>query len=136
MRGQSPVFEQVMLFAVGIAIFIMSFSMFKIYEIYFTDVIIKDQLNEVKDFITSNILRVSKKDRDSSIILEIPRTILNQPYEVSLSDKGINITSMVSKVYVESELYNLTESFEFSGNIRSSHGKHIIYKKGNKIIIE
>ncbi len=124
-----------MLFAVGVAIFIVCFSMFNIYEIYFTDITIEDQLNGVKNFIISNILRLSKNPENFSIVLEIPRRILNQPYEVTLSDNGINITAAVSRAHVESGIYNLTESFEFSGSILSSHGKHIIYKKGNKIII-
>ena len=137
MRGQSLIFEQVMLFVVGIAIFIVCFTMFRIYEDHFSDMTMRDQLNGVKDFIVSNILRLSKQgEMNSSIILEIPRRINNQPYEVSLSNDGINITTMASNVYVDSGLYNLTESFEFSGKALSSYGKHIIYKKGNKIIIE
>ena len=136
MRGQSPIFEQVMLFSIGVAIFIACLSIFNIYEAYFTDIMMEDQLNEVEGFIISNILRLSKKDENFSMALEIPRRILNQIYEVNLSDNGISITTMGSTAYVESGLYNLTESFEFSGSIISSYGKHIIYKKGNKIIIE
>jgi hypothetical protein len=116
MKGQSPIFEQVMLFSISIAIFIICLSIFHIYEVYFTDIMMEDQLTGVKDFITSNILTLSKKNENFSMKLEIPGRILNQIYEINL--------------------YNLTESFEFSGSILSSYGKHIIYKKGNKIIIE
>jgi len=136
MKGQSPIFEQVMLFSIGVAILIACLSIFNIYEVYFTDIMMEDQLNEVEGFIISNILRLSKKGENFSMALEIPSRILNQIYEVNLSDNGINITTMESTAYVESGIYNLTESFEFSGSIISSHGKHIIYKKGNKIIIE
>ncbi len=137
MKAQSPVFEQVMLFSVSIAIFILCFSMFKIYESYFTDILITDQLNGVRDFIVSNILILSKSGfADSSIALEMPKSIVNQPYEVSLSDRGINITAVAERISVESGLYNLNESFRFSGSIKSSYGGHMIYKKGNKIIIE
>ena len=138
MRGQSPIFEQVMLFVLGVAIFIICFSMFKIYEDYFTDITVRDQLDAAKNFIISNILKLSKRSGDinSSIMLKIPRKAVNQPYQVSLSSKGINVTSLASGMYSDSGLYNLSKSFELEGSTLSSYGKCIIYKKGNKIIIE
>ena len=66
MKGQSPIFEQVMLFLIGVAIFIACLSVFSIYEVYFTDIMMEDQLNEVEGFIISNILRLSKKDARGS----------------------------------------------------------------------
>lgn len=127
-----------MLFVLGVAIFLMCFSMFKIYEDYFTDATIRDQLETTKDFITSNILKLSKRSEDvnSSIMLKIPRRATNQLYSISLSSQGINLTSLASKVYTDSPLYSLSESFELEGGALSSYGKCIIYKKGNKIIIE
>lgn len=127
-----------MLFAMGVAIFIICFSVFRIYEDYFTEMTIRDQLDNVKNFVTSNILRLCRKggNVNSTIILKMPRTIVNEVYQISLSDSGINITSLASKISVSSDLYGLTESFEFSGTALSSYGNYIIYKKENRIIIE
>lgn len=138
MKGQSPVFEQVMLFVLGVAIFVICFSMFRIYENYFTDATVRDQLDAAKDYISSNILKLSKRggEINSSIMLKIPTRASNQPYRITLSDRGINVTSLSSKMYSDSYLYNLSDSFELGGGTISSYGKCIIYKNGNRIIIE
>lgn len=135
-KGQSLIFEQVLLFAIGIVIFISSFAVFRVYEAHFLSVTVNDQINEIKDWMVSNILELSKKDINSSVILRIPKRVDSQPYEIRLSNSGINVTALITFASTSSNLYGLNESMEFEGRASSDSGKIIIYKKGDKIIIQ
>jgi len=134
--GQSLIFEQVMLFAIGVAIFVALFAVFMVYQNYFASVNLQNQLDEVKDVIVSNIMKLSEKKNVSAyIVMDIPREISEEGYEIILSDKGLNVTSLITGVWKFSSLYGLNESYNLTGRVTSVLGRFIIYKKENKIIL-
>lgn len=135
MKAQSLVFEQVMLFVIGIAILIICFSIFTTYQDYFLSVSVNDQLEEVRNLIVFNILKLSEKEDEveSSITLPISKNVGSEAYKVELSENGLNVTSLASGVSKFSNVYGLNESFEFSGRIVSTLGRIIIYKTGKRI---
>jgi len=133
-KAQTLVFENVLLFGIGVAIFVLCYAVFTSYQLYFSGVGNIDQMNRIKNIITSNVLFLEeKKTANSSIIIKIPKKIGGQIYKIKLSNDGINVST--SDSYVFSSLYILDNSLYISGKTTSIKGKVTIYKRGNKIII-
>jgi len=136
MKGQTAIFEQALLFLIGFTIFMMYLAVFNIYEGYFKSVGVNDQLTEVKNYVGSNILKLyAKEGANSSVTLKIPKDAGGQVYKIELSNKGLNVTNLVSSVSKHSAIYNINKSFSLSGNVTSISGRITIYKIGNEITI-
>jgi hypothetical protein len=136
LSGQSLIFEQVMLFGIGVAIFVVLFAVFTIYQHYFASVNLHNQLDEVNDVVVLNIIKLVEKDNVTAhVIVDIPRRIGDEGYEIVLSDRGLNVTSLLTGVSKSSSLYGLNESYNLTGSVMSIFGRIIIYKKENKIIL-
>lgn len=139
MKAAALVFERVMLFAVGVIIFIACYAIFMDYQSYFIEISIEDQLVAVGNHITTNIVMVAEKDNitETRLSIKIPTRIGNEPYSVELSDAGLNISTLTtgqSKMFL---LYGLNESFILGGDriVSTSVNEILIYKKGNRIIL-
>ncbi len=134
-KGQTVVFEQVLLFTIGVAIFIASFALFTTYHSHYITLMRWDQLKSLKEYMVSNIIELSEKGEfESSIILKIPKTIGNEFYRITLSREGLNVSFFRAGAgYDFSHLYGLNNSYTFEGSVTSEKGKVIIYKKGNSI---
>jgi hypothetical protein len=139
MKAAAQVFERVMLFAVGVLIFIACYAIFMNYQSYFIEISIEDQLDVVGNHITTNIIIVAEKQNmtETRLSIKIPSRVGNEPYSVELSDAGLNITTLTtqqSKIYM---LYGLNESFILGGDsiVSTSVNEILIYKKGNRIIL-
>jgi hypothetical protein len=136
-KGQTLVFEQVMIFSIGVVILIMSISLFTMYQNYYTSTSTMDQLTEVKEYVLSSIIMVCEKDANSTVILTIPKTIGNNFYKLSLSSAGLNVTLESGPAMGDfSPLYGLNATFEFSGMAISDLGKVVIYKNGNSVVLD
>jgi hypothetical protein len=126
-----------MLFAVSVIIFIICFSVFSIYQGYFNGVAVDDGLTQLEAIVSSNIFKLVEKNpqTNSTIQVEIPKTIGGQQYEIELGDKTLNITTASGRVK-SSGIYSLGDVYEFQGGrILSTNGKFVIYKKENRIIL-
>jgi hypothetical protein len=135
-KGQSLIFEQVILFSIGVVIFIMCFAVFNIYQTYFSSVGINDQLDQLRSWVSSNILKLAENtEANSSIILEIPRRLAGEEYEIELNDDGIRVMSYMTMTEKQTPLFNLSSQYRLSGKVVSSGSRFIIYKRGNEIII-
>ncbi len=135
-KAQTMIFEQVILFGIGVTIFITCFAIFNIYQEYFVSTSLNDQLGETRDWISSNILILTENPyANMTVILDVPKTIGGEEYEISLDDDGLTLQSIVTKTVKRSSLFNLTDQFKFSGSVSSSERRFVIYKKGNEIII-
>jgi hypothetical protein len=134
-KGQTLVFEQVLLFSIGVAIFIASFALFSMYQSHYISAMRWDQLKGVKEYLVSSIIELSEKEEfESSVTLEIPRMIGNDFYRIRLSNSGLNISILTGDIdYDFSPLYGLGNSYTFEGSVTSDRGKVIIYKIGNSI---
>lgn len=135
MKSQSIVVEHVILFTIALGIFIISLLFFTTHQARFSESILLDQLTGVKEYLSSYILELSLKKENCSYVIKIPRKVGEEYYKITLSDNGLNITSLVTHRYVFSTLFNLNQSIRFSGEVTSEKGSMIIYKTGNKITI-
>lgn len=135
MKAQVLIFEQVMLFVIGVGIFVVCFVVFITYQDYFLSVSVNDQLENVRNLISFNILKLSEKEDEveSFITLPISKNVVGEAYKIELSENGLNVTSLVSGISKFSNLYALNESFNFSGKVVSTVGRIIIYKKEKRI---
>lgn len=136
LSGQSLIFEQVLLFGIGVGIFVALFAVFTVYQNYFTSVNLHNQLDEVKDVVVLKIIKLIEKENVTTyMVVEIPRRISDEGYEIVLSNNGLNVTSLLTGVSKSSSLYGLNESYNLTGSVMSIFGRIIIYKKENKIIL-
>ena len=137
-KGQSMVFEQVLLFTVGVVILMASFSLFMMYQNYYIHETSQDQITQVKEYVLSNIIEICENDEfNSSITLSIPKTVGGVMYKLSLSNDGLNITQEpIYHISDFSSLYGLNKTFSFGGMVVSDTGKIILYKNGKLIIID
>lgn len=136
LSGQSLIFEQVLLFGIGVGIFVALFAVFTVYQNYFTSVNLHNQLDEVKDVVVLKIIKLIEKENVTThMVVDIPRRISDEGYEIVLSNNGLDVTSLLTGVSKSSSLYGLNESYNLTGSVMSIFGRIIIYKKENKIIL-
>jgi len=131
------VFEQVLMFSIGVAIMIMAFALFTMYQNYYTSATASDQMTEVKEYVLSSIIKACESDANVTMILTIPKTVSNSFYKISLSNAGLNVTLEPPSGSGDfSPLYGLNETFEFSGMAISDLGKVVVYKNGNLVSLD
>ncbi len=137
-KGQILVFEQVLIFSIGVVILILSLSLFMMYQNYYLSTTTQDQLSEVKEYVLSSIIKItSERDMNASFVLTIPKTVGSTFYKISLSNSGLNITlEPEGKAGDFSTLCGLNESFNFTGRVVSDMGKVVVYKRDNWIILD
>jgi hypothetical protein len=136
-KGVSLVFEHVLLFMIGIVIFLACFATFRSYELYFTQSITRDQFNEVSEWVVSKMVALSEGDEvNSTLRVRVPALLGNEPYEINLSQEGISVTSLASRRNLFSPLSSINKTFSLGGGFSTLHGSEfLIYKRGNQIII-
>jgi len=134
MRGQLPVFEAVLIFGIGVAIFILCYAVFSSHQQSFNTFGVHAQLNNVQNVMVSYVLLLAEKDANSSVKVDLPRTIANLPYKVILNKSGLFVESELGKRH--HSLYGLNETFNFSGSANSARGIFTIKRSSNKIYIE
>ena len=139
MKAAATIFERVMLFMVGVIIFIACFAIFSNYQSYFLEISTEDQLDNVGNHITTNIIKIAEKKNvtEAKISIKIPPRVGNEAYIIRLSSTGLNITTAVSLQSRSFRLYGLNESYSLGGDsiISTSVSEILIYKKANRIIL-
>ncbi|MBM3304224.1 MAG: hypothetical protein FJY76_03930 [Candidatus Aenigmarchaeota archaeon] len=138
MKGQMLVFEQVLLFAIGVLIFVICFASFSAYEGYFVQTGNEDQLVQVRDYIAYAVVKASEgwNGTNSYFTIRIPKTIGGEIYRVRLWPGGLNVTMLPSMKYSFTGLYGLNATAEFKeSEVTSTSGMIVLYKNGNKIIL-
>ncbi len=135
-KSQAIIFENVLIFTISIAIFILLFAVFTIYQSYFTYVTVDDQLTQLGSFLTSHVLLLAEKgDANITAVVIVPKTIGGEPYEIELKEEGsIEISTLTTQTLKRAYLFNLP--FEFiPKKIPSTRGKITLKKTGNQVII-
>ena len=138
LKGQTMVFEQVLLFAIGVFIFIVCFASFSAYQSYFVDTGNADQITQIRDYVAYAVVKASEgwNSTRSYMTIEIPKNIGNEIYKVSLSPAGLNVTTLPSMKSSFTGLYWLNTTTELVGSeITSTSGVIVLYKNGDKIIL-
>jgi len=139
MKAQAMVFERMMLFLIGVIIFVVCFAIFMGYQDYFTTTSMDSQMDILGSHISYSILKVAEKEyeAESRLNIEIPKRIGNEPYIVILSSRGLNITTTITGENRFFNVYGLNESFTLGGEkiVSTATESVMIYKKGNRIIL-
>ena len=137
-KGVSIVFEQVLLFIIGIIIFMICFATFRSYELYFTESITINQMREVSELVALNIIVLSGRVEmvNTTMRVRVPDFVGSEPYEIRLTQEGLSLTGFESGKTVSKNLNTINQSFSLMGAFSTLHGNEfLIYKQGNKIII-
>ena len=136
-KGANLIFEQVMLFMIGIGIFVVTFSIFTSYEGHYSSSIVEDQLGEVSDWVVSNILGVSADEgMNATLKVTVPAMVGNERYKINLTQEGLIVSTLDTERSVFSPLSRLNETMSLGGSFSTTHGgEFIIYKRGSQIII-
>ncbi len=136
-KGVSVIFEQVMLFLIGITIFLACFSIFRTYEDTFRYTIVMDQIEQVNEMVVSNIIGLSRRaDTNTTLRVSVPVTIGEESYVINLTQEGLNLTTSVTGRSFFSPMAGINRSIALGGAFSTVHGSEfVIYKRGSQIII-
>lgn len=122
---------------ISVAIFIVCFALFQIYEDYYRFVALNDQIKAVRDLVSAQVIQLIKYEGvNVTTSLRVPKRINNEYYYISFTGSGLNVSTSVSKIAATSDFFRLGDRYSFIGNSTSARGEIIIYKRGNNIIIE
>jgi len=136
MKAQTLIFEQVLLFLVSVAIFIMCFFVFQTYQGHFSSISMNDQVKGVRDLISSNVLELARfGEMNASVRVRIPERVSGERYRMSFSGYSFNVSTELTKTYAQMDFSDFLSSRTFSGNSTSSKGEVVIYKRGSNIIL-
>ncbi len=137
LKGVVLVFEQVMLFTIGLIVFMACFVVFSSYQLYFTNTVSQNQYDQVGEMVASQIIMLSENQAvNSSVMVKVPESIGNQRYYIRLSQAGINITPFEAGRGSFTPLASINKSMLISGVFSTMHGREfLIYKRGDQIII-
>lgn len=131
------IFEQVLLFMISVAIFIVCFALFQIYEDYYNFIAVNDQVKAVRDIVSAQAIQLIKYEGlNVTTSIRVPKRIGGEFYHISFNGTGLNVSMQHSNVAAISDFFRLGDRFSFTGNSTSAKGEIIIYKRGNNIIIE
>lgn len=136
-KGQSMVFEQVMLFFMGVVIFSITLAFFMAYQGHVASQGTRDQLKEIAGHLTWSIINLAQRDylENTTLAIAIPGTAGQEAYEMELSGDGLLVRANASGTAVFSNLCMLNRTMTLRGRGSSADDTVIIYKKGNEIII-
>lgn len=140
MKGQSAIFEQVLLFGISVAIFVMAFAVFQVYQSHFSSVASVDHARAVRDIVYGAVMEMSRIERiNSSVKLQIPERINGEGYKITLNNTAVTIRTYDTGLTVSSGIASLSRAnggaWDFSGTATSSRREIIIYKRGSNIIL-
>jgi hypothetical protein len=142
MKGQTRVFEEVLLFGISIAIFVTCLSIFQMYQNHFGYISLTDQTREIGNIVQGHLMEMARlKDLDASAVISIPMEISGESYTVSLNDTDVTILTQETGTKYIGRLQMVSSSLEgsltgLSGQASSARGQIIIYKRGSNIILE
>jgi hypothetical protein len=135
MKGQNLVFEQVMLFLIGVLIFIICYSIFSSYQSSYTVAGTDNQLKQVSSYLSLAVIRLSESPNNTATLyLEVPKDIGGEVYRMKLTKEGINVTLLSSGKNILSTLAGINQTINLSGSsVVSTAGAVTLYKNSNNI---
>lgn len=130
-KGQNLILEQVFIFTIGLAIFIIVYFSFLNVSKNIESVTKEDQINELGKYLSSCIVRSYVGPENSTTVYNIPKDISGSGYKIYFSGN-------VLKLKVNGGVYNFTldPHYNFNGGLSSQIGKIKIEKIDNQITVE
>ncbi len=136
-KGQTAVFEEVMLFGIGVAIFIASFFIFNYYQETSLDITAKDHMTEILDYVASELIDISRMEGNVSLTLQIPEKINDRYYyTIKLNESGVFLRLVPDGPEISSNLYGIQNSWSIvlrENTVASVSRKLMMYKRGNEV---
>jgi hypothetical protein len=137
LKGQTAVFEEVMLFGIGVAIFIASFYIFSYYQETMVQATAEDHLSETMEYLSSTLLDVSRMPGNASVTLQIPEKINGRYYyTIRLNQTGLFLKLVPDGKEISSNLYGIQNGAGIiirDSSIASVSRKIMIYKRGSEV---
>jgi hypothetical protein len=136
-KGQVLVFEQVMLFFIGVTIFLVAFSFFLSYQEYASATGTRDQLQETAGYLSWKIISLGQKaeQENATLTVSIPKKAGDESYDIRLFSDGLLLRTTQTRTEAFSPLCMLNQTMKLSGGATSAFDTIVIYKKGKEIII-
>jgi hypothetical protein len=132
-KSQVLVFQFILFFLLGLAIFIAVGNIFKLQlDVLATD-IIAQSLGLVNSFLNSAIIYSFAGCKDCKVNLTLPlqEKITNYYYKVNFTNYGINISAFDRPEYFFSSYHNLNYTVKFEGEIFSTKSVILIFNGTN-----
>ena len=134
MKGQQRVVNEVMIFAVGIAITTFIIFSFQNISDGISRISVEDQLISVSNLISSGIVKAA--GTDSIIRLRIPKDVSGMIYKISLRDDNITVATIEKPVSLSKEIFNIANPYIIRGEVFSSAEYIDIISSGSDITIK
>lgn len=138
LKAQALSIEAVLVFGIGVTLFLSFFMVFGIYQAFFERTATGDQLQLIQDQIATAILKAIETDGDMQIRLTIPQKAANEQYRVTLDPAGLTITTLASGTSIFSDLYDIGADASIvlgPSEVISTSREITIYRTGNNIIL-
>ncbi|UCD03132.1 MAG: hypothetical protein JSV63_00660 [Candidatus Aenigmatarchaeota archaeon] len=137
MKGQSIIFEEVLLFGISVAIFIVAFTIFQMYQMNFSSNSLSDHTRSVRDMVLGHVVELTRiGDLNASLTLRIPREMSGEYYHIYINNTNFWVITDETKTTASYSIESMSSTYSFSGETASRMGEIIIYKRGYNIIID
>ncbi len=126
MKGQYRIISEVLLFGIGIGIAILVLTTYQSLNKSIGKLTFYDQLEEVSNFVTASVVKVSQTSGDSWLILEIPEKLSGREYKIILDNKTYSVAYLIvsdyrnSNIQVQKQLFNMTNDNIDYGEVLST----------------
>ncbi|MBI4173803.1 MAG: hypothetical protein HY519_03735 [Candidatus Aenigmarchaeota archaeon] len=126
------VFEAVLIFALGIAIFGLASITFSGYQQHFERVALEDGMRQTATLVAAHAGMLARKDGVASVTVRVPPRIAGQLYTIELSGASARLSA---SQYSATVAVGAGPGQRLSGKAASNAGRITIYKKGEQITI-
>ncbi len=121
-KGQQLIVEEMILFGIGLIIALGFLSAFQGFEKGAKEQSGKDQIEQMGEIISAQIMELVQTKSEGKLIFELPQTLGGERYYIKLKQGGILIQTQSNKVYV-THVFGLDKKYYFKGGIESSSKK-------------
>ncbi|MBI4182037.1 MAG: hypothetical protein HY520_03665 [Candidatus Aenigmarchaeota archaeon] len=131
-KGQTLVFEQVLLFSFSVVVFIVAFTIFSITQDITLEANADNQLDAVTELVAESVLAFGQHPGNGTVVIPVPRVAGDAVYEVELDQAGLTVTNLKDTAITKTHgLYDLKSAYALGGKATSAGGKLIVKKDVN-----
>ena len=93
---------------ISVAIFIVCFALFQIYEDYYSFVAVNDQVKAIRDIISAQAIQLIKYEGlNVTTSLRVPKRINGEFYYIRFNGTGLNVSLSLSNIAATSDFFRL-----------------------------
>jgi hypothetical protein len=132
-KGQYAVVEQVVLFALGIAIVSGFLTAFEDFGRDVKTDATEQQSELLSEVVGSHVTQIVRTRADGTVSFTMPESIAGDPYRINFTDSGVAV--VVQERSHLTSVYGLTETYDLEGSISSEYQTAVISKEQDTITI-